>query len=566
MQIADGDYVGDTVTLRVRVGDANGFRGTRAGEVRTVFTLRAADDPDGKCSGSQVSDWQIVALREPADPSVNLVWEPCEASWQLPVTRCFRDAFLDTAAVHLDVRTRPIPRRIGELEAVQPFTALKLPVGKPFAQSKLGEHRIWSDVQWWQYTTQVTSDNKQAKGSLLIEIHTTFNQASRPRPTAFRQNGVSLGAESDSDDDTEAMDASVLLAKPGDVIAAFAVDGDDAASATSDSDGRNSAPLKLQPSASMWKPRCLEDGESSMSLSDAPNSKVNIFTINDQAGINSESVLVSDSVSKVKGFLKNVKRPKDLLKSGKEKLKAIVRNDTGSDRPPEGHTAWRQWTDVLAALNEIESKLPPIVELLARAARSMKKFGASHTELDDCARLSAYLADSMRYLRSEADAPKRLEDLLTSLEHSLDDFRGFKFQVPATAREDQIEKWKSCEDMQEELAILLESATMTAQQALGDYKKMHCRLELLVSEYEPVCKLELEPAETALPLLVDESARKVDQAALPERAVQWAVDFSQLVGPLSRHLEGRVREMDGRAKQVVELSKQLRAHTLLCVA
>ncbi|CAE8654128.1 unnamed protein product, partial [Polarella glacialis] len=104
---------------------------------------------------------------------------------------------------------------------------------------------------------------------------------------------------------------------------------------------------------------------------------------------------------------------------------------------------------------------------------------------------------------------------------------------------------QECEDLQVDVAVLLESVMMGANQALAEYKKMHCRLELLATEYEPLCRLELDDATrpmTFLPLLADENA-KAAAASLPEQAVRWAEDFSQMVGSASKVLEASVREL-----------------------
>jgi len=176
-----------------------------------------------------------------------------------------------------------------------------------------------------------------------------------------------------------------------------------------------------------------------------------------------------------------------------------------------------------------------------------------------------------------------VEALLGDLERSADEFRSISIEpastvgpssaagqpfadVPAEAGSGQSELYAACEDLQVDIAVLLESALMAAQQALADYKKMHCRLELLATEYEPICRLELEAqSPVLLPLLTDRS-EQVAAASLPEQAVQWALDFSQLVGASSKGLHRLVRELEHRRCQLKACSDEFRALMLRCAA
>jgi DNA repair exonuclease SbcCD ATPase subunit len=226
---------------------------------------------------------------------------------------------------------------------------------------------------------------------------------------------------------------------------------------------------------------------------------------------------------------------------------------------------WRRWHEVFRVLNEIEQRLGEIVSLLVQAAASMSQFGECHNRLSDCAKLSAFLRDAALYFQSESDIPKRLESHLECLERVADEFRTISVEAAEleASREQQSELWKECEDLQVDIAVLLESTQMTAQHALAEYKKMHCRLELLVTEYEPICRLELEVARPAfLPLLTDDSAKQVSAASVPERAVQWALDFATLVGSSSHGLGELVRDLNHRARQVSACSQELRDYTL----
>merc|ERR1712176_1559185 len=140
--------------------------------------------------------------------------------------------------------------------------------------------------------------------------------------------------------------------------------------------------------------------------------------------------------------------------------------------------------------------------------------------------------------------PKRLEVHLSALERTADEFRSISMEAISSAgcppawhtteseaHDEQLELLRACEDLQVDIAVLLESALMTAQQALAEYKKMHCRLELLVTEYEPICRSELESPEIVFPpLALQEGSQQMADASLPKQAVNWAVDFSQLVG------------------------------------
>merc|ERR1712137_796867 len=107
----------------------------------------------------------------------------------------------------------------------------------------------------------------------------------------------------------------------------------------------------------------------------------------------------------------------------------------------------------------------------------------------------------------------QLEMNLAELERIADEFRRLSIQELMVADlkgedavREQLELQRTCEDLQVDIAVLLESALMTAQQALAEYKKMHCRLELLATEYEPLCRIELEnTGPVFLPLVTEET-------------------------------------------------------------
>jgi len=228
-------------------------------------------------------------------------------------------------------------------------------------------------------------------------------------------------------------------------------------------------------------------------------------------------------------------------------------------------------TRFFCTLNDIERKLAEALNLLVQAAASMRRFGDSHSALDDGTQISAFLRDAILYYRSEAEVPRRVEAHLGDLERIADEFRSLSLEPvsssispPDIEADDQThELRRACEDLQVDIAVLLESALMAGQQALAEYTKMHCRIELLATEYEPLCRLELEaPSPAFLPLLGSDTTAEVVSAALPELAVQWAMDFSKLVGTSSQGLEGLVRELEHRRRQVRSCAGELRANVL----
>lgn len=244
---------------------------------------------------------------------------------------------------------------------------------------------------------------------------------------------------------------------------------------------------------------------------------------------------------------------------------------------------WRRRHEIFVVLNDIERCLGEASRLLLQGAASMRRFGETHGSFREAPLLSAFLCDAALYFRSEADVPTRLEAHLCELERLADEFRN----VSAASEEPsgpttcgtsgntgtadggeaepsgpdgvQAALRRECMDLQVDIAVVLESALMNAQQALAEYKKMHCRLELVATEYEPLCRLELDISARPvfLPLLADAST-KAEAEALPEQAVQWALDFSQLVGSSSRGLEGLVRELEQRRRLLVKCNAELR--------
>lgn len=308
------------------------------------------------------------------------------------------------------------------------------------------------------------------------------------------------------------------------------------------------------------------------------DASVNIFTINNPATAtkSSGSGRISDFFSKFttpRAPKNNHLRPPTTVR---QKLRSKLDPDLRQER--QEIRKWRRWHEVFCVMNEIEQKLGEALGLLVQAASSMRRFGDSHGSLRDAppVRLSAFFRDAMLYFKSEAEVPKRLEAHLGELERVADEFRSVSIEgighslstaIPGDgndetgACEERSELQTACEDLQVDIAVLLESALMTAQQALAEYKKMHCRLELLVTEYESLCRLELDVSGPVfLPFVTEEA--QMASTTLPEQAMQWALDFSQLVGAAAQGLDMLVRELEHRRRQLKGCNGELRTAML----
>eukprot|EP00929_Paragymnodinium_shiwhaense_P097994 TRINITY_DN59558_c0_g1_i1.p1 TRINITY_DN59558_c0_g1~~TRINITY_DN59558_c0_g1_i1.p1 ORF type:complete len:845 (-),score=232.43 TRINITY_DN59558_c0_g1_i1:108-2642(-) len=323
-----------------------------------------------------------------------------------------------------------------------------------------------------------------------------------------------------------------------------------------------------------------------------PMSKINIFTVNEtEGGSSSSSSGPRLTFQPFQRFLQKwSSRPSVRIKPIKQKLRSVIDPDVRKERRKV--RKWRRWHEVFCALNDIERRLTEVVNLMNQAACSMKRFGQCHASLKDGIGISAFLIDVCLYFRSECGVPQRIEKHLAELEQAADAFRSLSIEdiklmlsneltvskttsasTPAAApaasgaegsvdEDEELEPgeaWRVCEDLQVDVAVLLESALMASQQALAEYKKMHCRLELIATEYDSECRLEMEAgAEPAfLPLLAD-SPSEAAKTAVPDRAVQWILDFSQLVGSGSLGLEGSVRELEKRRRRLKQSSAELR--------
>lgn len=334
--------------------------------------------------------------------------------------------------------------------------------------------------------------------------------------------------------------------------------------------------------AFQWQP--FHKGPAAKSAFNASGS-FNIFTINDPNASAVDTSAGSDGrtgrlePSKLKDLIKKLApRPTTRMRPLKERMRLMMNPEARKHRKEV--RKWRRRHEIFCVLNEIEQRLSEVLSLLKQAAASMCRFGESHTELCDVLRLSAFLRDAGLYFRSEAQVPNRVETHLGELERIADDFRNISLDALPTgdvaalevAEEDaalaratgeHLDLQRACEDSQVDIAVLLESALMTAQQALAEYKKMHCRLELLATEYAPNIRLELDPSRPIfLPLIMDNESTQVAAADVPDQAVQWALDFSQLVGASSQGLEGLVRELGNRRVHLRSCATELREHIL----
>lgn len=316
----------------------------------------------------------------------------------------------------------------------------------------------------------------------------------------------------------------------------------------------------------------------------------NIFTINNPAasGIDAQDGRGGGDPkgtfesSELKDLFQSLSsRPTKQMRSLKERMRMMVSPEVRNQR--QEVRKWRQRHEIFCVLNEIEQRLSEVMGLLRQAAASMRRFRESHTMLSDVLRLSAFLRDAGLYYRSEAEVPEHVENHLGELERIADDFRSISLDedlggdttalepgdgdAAARPAREHLELLRASEDLQVDVAVLLESALMTAQQALAEYKKMHCRLELLATEYAPSIRFELEATRPVfLPLIMDSKSTQVAAAAVPDQAVQWALDFSELVGTSSQGLEGLVQALGNRQKQLRTCAAELREHILRRVA
>lgn len=636
-----------TVTLMVRVADAQGLRLFRGGELRLVISLRADDDPDGILFGAKVTPWQQVPENQAP------IWRAREAIWAIPAERCFQAEFVDSAYLCLVMKQRghskPSEKTPAPLAAEglswSSFAAvlkgasetlsgavtddseiigtLRLPLGKRLVCS--GDPGGMEGAQWAQIYDE--EDTRRIKGSLLLEFVTVHNLAQPPKPAVSvptpppsqecqDSSPVDIDAAESSSPppqapppvaappvgvppatpvpveeplpqecvapspeslvNTEATsdstgDASDSESGASDVAASHASHASQGSTSTSRDDLAEKRVVSISddhlrlvgdsnPRPTKWTPT----PKKVMNLPEScdPESEVNIFTINQSKA---SAAAAHGATYPLKLLSKFSAKPR--TRPLTERLRTML--DPAARQQRREVQKWRHWHDLFCALNDIERRLVDVRGLLGQASSSMRTFGESHGQLTDV-HIGAFLGDAVLYFRSEAEVPRQLDDHLGALERIGDGFRSISMDAPCDEtstdfsdgepRESE-ELRTSCEDLQMDIAVLLESAMMTAQQALAMYKKMHCRLELLATEYESVCRLDLD-APLFLPLIVEGTAQAAVTAAIPERAVEWAVDFCQLVGTSSHSLELLVRELGQRTRQLKSLSGTLRSLTL----
>lgn len=292
-------------------------------------------------------------------------------------------------------------------------------------------------------------------------------------------------------------------------------------------------------------------------------SEVNIFTINNRErrvgfGATAQRVLQQLAPPPVERWV-----PRPL----REQLRSIV--DPGVREERKRVRQWRHWHEVFCTLNEIEQRLAEVIRRLVHATASLRHFATDQDTAQG--RAARLLIQDAVLFRSRAETPQRLEAHLEELERAADAFRCIlidpdpseaAYGVEGQGAEAVAEPRGQCEDLQVDVAVLLESSLMTAQQALAEYKKMHCRLELLAAEYESVaaeCEYDagLDPF---LSLLADEGADAA--ASVPQRAAEWAMGFWDMVGTSSTGLAALVRELEHRARHLKTCADELRGHVL----
>lgn len=252
-----------------------------------------------------------------------------------------------------------------------------------------------------------------------------------------------------------------------------------------------------------------------------PRQGFNIFTINDLSascadGTGSSArrwggLAASSSASRPLKSLGSWVSPSPRIRPLGQRLRSTL--DPAVRKGRKEVRKWRRRHEVFVVINDIERCLCESCRLLLQASASMRRFGECHGALRDGRRLSSFLRDAALYLRSEAEVPQRLEAHLSDLERVAYEFRNVSLMPDDSYRSshadvaaghdggagilhhddtDMAALRQESADLQVDIAVLLESALMTAQQALAEYKKMHCRLELVATEYEPLCRLEVE--------------------------------------------------------------------------
>ncbi|CAE7415089.1 Kcnh2 [Symbiodinium sp. CCMP2456] len=600
------------VELKVRIADAQGLRLQRGGEIRLVITLCTSLDREGAEFGAKVTPWL------PVPPDEAPQWKAREAIFRLPQSRCFEAEFVDSAHLHIALmqkgaeqpeKTTLAGAALGGISAFKQggFSALRshaaasasaLPLGgfqnergdlvgslKISVGRRLACAEEDGGPTWLQL---LDVDGRNVKGQLLVDFPQSpptpapavtspprekepqarrTEEAPRatdeprqrppeePRPAWESRPFQAAKPDVEAESSTSEGPMPLPLSPPRMLMssASSSADGEADAAQLAEALAEQLSQLNL-PRAEVapleWSSQ--SDQETHDTFSSSQGSEVNIFNIND-AGRASRAQVLKDQL------MRWSKRAAPWRFS--QRLHSAFDREARQGRREV--RKWRQRHEVFCLLNEIEQHLNDVVAGLRQADSSMRRFCRSHGSerlLQEASRLPAFLCDAALYYKSEAGVPGKLEDKLCKLERVADDFRAISIDPSDMAPEqigDGSKDPGEAEDLQIDIAVLLESTLMAASQALGEYKKMHCRLELVATEYEPLCRLELSNATrpaTFLPLLAEDAA-----VTLPDQAIVWAQDFSQLVDQASQSLATLVRELASRKQHLSGCVGELRA-------
>ncbi|CAE7828479.1 HCN4 [Symbiodinium sp. CCMP2592] len=600
----------EAVELKVRISDAQGLRLQRGGEIRLVITLCTSLDREGAEFGAKVTPWLPVPPDEApqwkareaifrllksrcfeaefvdsAHLHIALMQKGAEqpekttlAGAALGGFSAFKQGGFSALRSHAAASASALPLGGFQNERGDLVGSLNISVGRRLACAEEDGGPIWLQL--------LDVDGRNVKGQLLVDfpqpppvpaqtvaspprekepqpprrteeapkptdeprqrpLEPRQRPFEEPRPAwesrTFQATKPDVEAESSTSEGPMPLPFSpprVLMSS-----ASSSADGEADAAQLAEALAEQLSQLNL-PRAEVapleWSSQSDQDTHDTFSSSHG--SEVNIFNIND-AGRASRAQVLKDQ----------------LMRWSKRAAPWRFSQRLHSAFDPEARQGrrevrkWRQRHEVFCLLNEIEQHLNDVVAGLRQADSSMRRFCRSHGSerlLQEASRLPAFLCDAALYYKSEAGVPGKLEDKLCKLERVADDFRAISIEPPDVAPEqsgDGSQDPGEAEDLQIDIAVLLESTLMAASQALGEYKKMHCRLELVATEYEPLCRLELSNATrpaTFLPLLAEDAA-----VTLPDQAIVWAQDFSQLVDQASQTLATLVRELASR-KQI----------------
>eukprot|EP00927_Polykrikos_kofoidii_P073113 TRINITY_DN69187_c0_g1_i1.p1 TRINITY_DN69187_c0_g1~~TRINITY_DN69187_c0_g1_i1.p1 ORF type:complete len:315 (-),score=40.84 TRINITY_DN69187_c0_g1_i1:132-1076(-) len=279
---------------------------------------------------------------------------------------------------------------------------------------------------------------------------------------------------------------------------------------------------------------------------------VNIFTINNGAVPNGHDEGTSyfdlTSLAGPRGLGLELQ---DLLSQQLPWLRTGV--DPVAELQRQAHLQRRK---VVCLLNDMDQSVRVIHAELQLAAKAMCRFGETHSPNCGPSDITTFIQDSMHFIK-EAVMPEKIETKLSDLEYTADCFR-----TTQTSGHDEMQLGsdvqKACSDLQVDIAVLLESALMTAQQALAEYRRLLCKLQVLVTECEPIYRHAIsDPTEPTALLRVD-LRDKVEEESLPAPEVKWVREIAELSGPTSRLLAATVRELGRRAGLLRDCAEDLR--------